>query len=308
MSYFYGPVPSRRLGFSLGVDLTPRKKCSFDCVYCQLGKTPKKTIKRFSHINIKKFQDELRQILKDKPKIDYITISGSGEPTLHKGLDKIIGNIKKITRGKIPVCIITNSSLLYQPSVRRELRDADLIIPSLDAATPQTFQKINRPHKSITFKRIIDGLIKLRKEFKGKIWLEVMLVKGINDNIRQAKRLKELVDKINPDKIQLNLPIRPAPENISIPSSKTVLRIKKIIDRKIETISTTRSKKQTRLYKKVDSQILKYLRRRPANLDDLTISLGINCSDIIKHLADLLNEGKIKSTIHRKKRYFIADD
>ena len=308
MSYFYGPVPSRRLGFSLGLDLTPKKKCSFDCIYCQLGRTGKKTIRRFSYINFKKLENELRQIIKKKTKIDYVTISGSGEPTLHKNIDRIIRKIKKITKGKIPVCVITNSSLLYNAAVRKELKEADLIIPSLDGASPATFRKINRPHKSITFKRVVDGLIKLRKEFKGKIWLEVMLIKGINDNVSEARKLKELIERIKPDKVQLNLPIRPAPEKISVPSFKSVSRIKKIINRKIEAVSASKDKKQNRTYKDADKQIVKYLKRRPANLDDLMKSLGLNCSEIIKHLADLLDEGKIKSSVHGKKRYFAAND
>ena len=194
------------------------------------------------------------------------------------------------------------------PNWRKELKEADLIIPSLDGASPATFRKINRPHKSITFKRVVDGLIKLRKEFKGKIWLEVMLIKGINDNVSEARKLKELIERIKPDKVQLNLPIRPAPEKISVPSFKSVSRIKKIINRKIEAVSASKDKKQNRTYKDADKQIVKYLKRRPANLDDLMKSLGLNCSEIIKHLADLLDEGKIKSSVHGKKRYFAAND
>lgn len=308
MSYFYGPVPSRRLGFSLGVDLVPKKSCSFNCVYCQLGKTTHKTIRRFSYINLKKLESELRGILKKKPKIDYITISGSGEPTLHKNIDKIIAAIKKVTKKKIPVCVITNSSLLYRASVRKQLRNADLIIPSLDAACAKTFQKINRPHKSITFKKIVNGLVKLREEFKGKIWLEIMLVKGINDNVGEAKKFKCLVDKIKPDKVQLNLPVRPSSYKISPPLPKAVSRIKKIIDNKAEVTRPSNKNRQQKFYKEVDRQLLSYLRRRPANLEDLVVSLGLNSNELIKHLSTLLKKKKIKRFTHQKNKYFIAND
>ena len=228
-NYFYGPVPSRRLGFSLGVDLLSKKTCSFNCLYCQLGPNSKKTAKRFSFSKLPKFKEGLKEIIGRNPKINYITISGSGEPTLYKGLDKIIAAIKKVTQNKYPVAVITNSSLLYKGEVRDELKKADLIVPSLDAATSKTFSKINRPCKGITLKRIVSGLIQLRKEFKGKIWLEIMLISGINDSKREIEKFKEIIDKISPDKIQLNLPVRPAGVKISLPSRSKIEDRKSVV-------------------------------------------------------------------------------
>lgn len=238
MSYFYGPVYSRRLGFSLGVDLFPEKTCSFDCVYCQLGPGKKKLIRRVSGVNIPELKQELKAIVSKKPRIDFITISGSGEPTLHKNLDKIIKAIKAVSRGKYPLCVITNSSLLYRNKVREELKPADVIIPSLDAITLKTFRNINKPHVGINPKKLLGGLIKLRREFKGKIWLEVMLVKGVNDSLSEAKKFREIIKRINPDKLQLNLPVRPSARGAKLPSPKRLKQIGKIIGSKVEVVSS----------------------------------------------------------------------
>ena len=219
MKYFYGPIPSRRLGYSLGVDVIPRKVCSFDCIYCQLGRTKEKSVKRFSYVDLKELGQELKEILKGRPKIDYITFSGSGEPTLHKNLDKIVRAIKRITKNKYPLCLITNSSLLDKKAVRRELKGFDLIIPSLDAALVSDFRKINRPHKTIVLDRVIKGLIALREEFKKEIWLEIMLVGDINDSISEVAALKQVISKIRPDKIQLNIPVRPPASKIKEPEN-----------------------------------------------------------------------------------------
>ena len=239
MSYLFGPVSSRRLGCSLGVDLIPEKICSFDCLYCQVGISSKKSLTRRWYIDFDRFKKEIKNIVKDKLKLDYITISGRGEPTLHKGLDKIITAIKEGTKGKYPICVITNSSLLYRKDVRRELRKADLIMPSLDSAYAKTFNKINKPCKGITFKKIVNGIISLRKEFsakggsvsggKGKIWLEIMLLKGMNDSLKEAQGFKKLIEKINPDRVQLNLPVRPAAIKLELPSKKRIEQIKNIL-------------------------------------------------------------------------------
>jgi len=235
--YLYGPVRSRRLGFSLGVDLFPKKICSFDCLYCQLGKTQKTTLKRFHCVDLPRLLKGLKKAVKKAPKINYITLSGSGEPTLHKNLDKIISAIKKSTGRRYPVCMITNSSLLHRKGVRQELKAADLIIPSLDAASAKNFYKINRPHRKVSFKKIIDGLMALRKEFKGQIWLEIMVMAGINDTIKEAKKFRQIIGKIKPDKVQLNLPVRPAGQKIKLPSSKRIDLIKKIINFNAEVVS-----------------------------------------------------------------------
>lgn len=239
MRYIYGPVKSRRLGFSLGLSLTPHKVCSFDCVYCQLGKTTEKTVQQKEYIKIEEIIDELKLWLTNNANelktLNYITLSGSGEPTLNIKIGELIAEIKKISA--IPVAVITNASLIADAAVRQALLIADLIVPSLDAVKPQTFENINRPVAGINVENIINSLINLRREFRGKIWLEVMLVKGINDDLRQIKKLKGVIDNINPDKIQLNSPVRTTAEPNVLPVEKNKLeKIKEILGDKAEII------------------------------------------------------------------------
>jgi wyosine [tRNA(Phe)-imidazoG37] synthetase (radical SAM superfamily) len=239
MKYIYGPVQSRRLSLSLGVSLTAYKICNFDCIYCQLGRTVEKTVERKEYIKVVEIIDELRSYLLNNPdeakNLDYITISGSGEPTLNLKIGQVIQEIKKIIN--TPVAVITNASLLSDVQVRRSLIYADLIVPSLDAVSPKVFYRIDRAYPDIKIEEIIQGLINLRREFGGKIWLEVMLVRGINDDLRQIKRLKEVIDKINPDKIQLNSPVRTTAEPKVFPVDKNKLKkIKNILGEKCEII------------------------------------------------------------------------
>jgi len=210
MKYIYGPVKSRRLGLSLGVSLTPYKVCSFDCIYCQLGKTIQRTGQRKEYVNIDEISAELKLWLAENRtktgELNYITLSGAGEPTLNIGIGGVIAAIKQLTA--IPVAVLTNSSHLSDPEVRKAIIAADLIVPSLDAATQDIFERLNQPEKGIKISAIIEGLVALRKEFSGRIWLEVMLINGVNDQPEQIKELKLAIERINPDKIQLNSPVR----------------------------------------------------------------------------------------------------
>ena len=225
MKYIYGPVKSRRLGNSLGITTVPYKVCNFDCVYCQLKKTTEKTAKRKNYVDEKEIAEELAAFLKNKPgplKIDYITFSGSGEPTLHKSIGGLIRTVKKMT--SIPVVLITNSSTLVEPKIFKDFLSLDLIIPSLDAVTQDVFEKIDRPVNGIRIEDIIRGLVKFRREFKGRMWLEIMLVKGLNDSPDYLAKMKKVTDLIKPDRIQLNSPVRPPSENWVKPVSRSALK------------------------------------------------------------------------------------
>lgn len=308
MEYFYGPVHSRRLGFSLGVDVVPRKACSFECVYCQVGKTPHKTIRRFSWVNLNKLKKELKTILKTNPWIDYITFSGSGEPTLHKGLDKIIRSIKKISKNKYPVCVITNSSLLYRKEVRKELQAADLVIPSLDAVDNKSFTRINRPHKSITFNKVTEGILKFSQEYKGRIWLEVMLLKNYNDSGASIKRFKDLISRISPELIHLNVPARP-----SLVSNADLMPSQQAIKGFKEALGSTCRIASPRLVKNKQKvldvkAIMDSLRRRPQRVDDLACSLGLKPKMVERYLAGLLSKRRVCCILKNKKKYFIVND
>jgi len=237
MKYIYGPLASRRLGFSLGVSLIPHKTCDFDCVYCQLGSTSVTTTTRKEYVDKGQIITEIKEWLKNNPeqKIDYITFSGYGEPTLNIKIGEIIQEIKTLTT--IPVAVITNSSLLVDPDLRRSLYLADLLVPSLDATSQDIFEKIDRPAEGIRVENIIDALIALRKEYTGKLWLEVMLVADYNDDLEHAKKLSEVIARINPDKIQLNTPVRhTALAGIRPPDVIRLREIKEILGPKCEVV------------------------------------------------------------------------
>ena len=180
--YLYGPVPSRRLGLSLGVDIVPFKVCTLDCIYCQLGRTSEKTMERKDYVDVEAVLAELRAKLVEGLEADFITISGSGEPTLNAGLGQLIEGIKKITN--IPVAVLTNGTLLTNQSVRADCARADVVMPSLDAGDDQTFRKVNRPHKDISIENLIAGLCAFRNEFAGQMWLEVFFCRRVKYRCR----------------------------------------------------------------------------------------------------------------------------
>lgn len=303
MIHIYGPVPSRRLGFSLGVDIVPFKTCSFNCIYCQLGRTARKTVQRKDYFSSSAILSQVKKKLSSGQQIDCITFSGSGEPTLNKAIGKIIRDVKKIA--SIPVAVLTNGSLLWRKSVRKDLLAADTVLPSLDAATQKVLTKVNRPHPSLTSKKIIEGLKKFRQEFKGKIWLEVMLVKGVNDSPSHIKKLKEVLAGINPDRIQLNTVIRPPAEKSAKALSPGDLeKIKKYFGGNCEVIAEFKEKKQKPPEETLEKAILSMVQRRPVTLADISFSLGITRNEAKKHLCFLLERGRIKSVRHKGMEYY----
>ena len=301
--YVYGPVPSRRLGFSLGVDLVPYKVCTYDCIYCQLGKTTRKTIQRKEYIERREILLQIKKAISTQQKIDYITFSGSGEPTLNTTIGYLIREIKKIT--SIPVAVLTNGSLLYREGVRKELFDADLVVPSLDAACESTFKIINRPHSSISFDRVVKGILNFRNEFKGRIWGEIMLVKGINNNSKEIERFKSIIAENTFDKIQLNTVVRPPSDKSAFPLSIEELRnIKDLIGGNCEIIPEFKRQKQEASSIENKKRILELIKRRPVTLSDISASLGINRNEVIKYLDFFTKNGIIKNLNFKGKIYY----
>jgi wyosine [tRNA(Phe)-imidazoG37] synthetase (radical SAM superfamily) len=205
--YIYGPVPSRRLGRSLGIDLVPFKTCTYDCIYCQLGRTTNKTMERRSYVPIEDIIGELKIKLATGEHPHYITIAGSGEPTLHSEIGELIVRIKAMT--KIPVTVLTNGSLLFMPEVRAALMQADLVIPSLDAGDETMFRYVNRPHPEISFDRMVNGLIDFTRDFPGDVWLEVLLLFGITGMADETRKIAAYAERIGPQRVQLNTVCRP---------------------------------------------------------------------------------------------------
>jgi len=300
--YLFGPVPSRRLGISLGVDLVPKKVCSLDCVYCEVGYTTKLTTERKEYIPYNKVKSELKHYFKNNPDPDYITFSGSGEPTLNSRIGEVLCFIKR-KKPDIPIAVLTNGTLLYDKQVRKELNEANVVLPSLDAATESTFRKINCPAKSLTVEKYIQGLIDFRKEFSGQIWLEVFIIPGYNDNNNELKAFAKAFKEIKPDQIQLNTLDRPGTvDNINAASHKELQRI---VDywklENVKIITTAPERKNILSYRQdTESAILGTITRRPCTLDDLSKMLGLHINEINKYL-DVL-EAESKTEVVRKNR------
>ena len=210
--YVFGPVPSRRLGQSLGVDTIPLKTCNWNCVYCQLGRSEPLIHERKEYFPREAILAELRGALSahQPGEIDWVTFVGSGEPTLHSGIGWLIREVKKLT--DLPVAVITNGSLLYLPEVRNDLAPADAVMPTLDAGNPQLYRKINRPWPELTYETLVQGLRAFRAEYQGRLWIEVMLVKGLNDSEEALRELADVLQSIGPDQVHLLLPTRPPAE------------------------------------------------------------------------------------------------
>ena len=305
MKYIFGPVPSRRLGMSLGVDIVPRKTCTFDCVYCQLGITPSKSVQRQSYVPKDEILDELQAALHNEAgRIDFITFSGSGEPTLNSQIGEIIHQIKTFTR--IPVAVITNGSLLYREDVRQDLSEADLVMPSLDAIGDHAFAEINRPHEDLSTERIVEGLQKFVLEFKGKIWLEIFLVKGVNDDPEELEQLARLAQDLKVDKIHLNTVARPPAEDSAIAITAEEMRhILTMFDSRAEAIvDFDRLVKRDEHGENIENEIASLLRRRPCTVDDLSNSLGVHRNEIIKHVNRLAKNGSARRIKHGDKWYY----
>jgi len=297
--HIFGPVPSRRLGRSLGIDLIPPKTCTYDCLYCQVGLTTEKTIQRKSWIAVDEIIAELKDKLTAKP--DCITLSGSGEPTLYSGCGRLIAEIKKIT--DTPIAVITNGSLLFMPEVRKELLGADMVLPSLDAGDQETFEKINRPASEVTFDKMLQGLIDFRKEYKGKYWLEVFFIAGLNDSDEQVEKMAECINKIQPDRIQLNTVSRPPAEEVNAMSKQRLEQIAGKMGENAEVIADFKGTVGESFTAKAED-IVEMLKRRPCSTDDIAAGLKMQKLEVLKAVEELIKSGKVEPAVQNNKTYY----
>ncbi|MFH1902919.1 MAG: radical SAM protein [Candidatus Omnitrophota bacterium] len=317
MKHLFGPVPSRRLGFSLGIDVIPAKTCTLNCVYCQLGPTPELTLERKPYVPAETIIAEVSKLLQKNPRIDFLTFSGSGEPTLNSDLGKMIWGLKKITL--IPVAVITNGSLFYQKEVRQDLREADVVLPSLDAVSGESFRKINRPHPDLKSKVMIEGLRKFSREYPGKIWLEVMLVKGINDSKAELEKIRAIIKSLRMDrvrhslllakanKVQLNTVVRPPAEEGFFPLTQLELKTAaEIIGSGCEIIAEFTGVKTTGTFQGSEKLILETLKRRPLTLKDVTAVTGLTRSEVIKIIGCLVQKNAIQIRRIKKEEYYVS--
>jgi wyosine [tRNA(Phe)-imidazoG37] synthetase (radical SAM superfamily) len=302
--YLYGPVPSRRLGRSLGIDLVPHKICTYDCIYCQIGKTSQKTLIRKEYIPVNEILDEVKRFLKEETSsTDVLSLTGSGEPTLHSQIRLVIEGIKAIA--SIPVAVITNGSLLYKEEIRQGLLAADLVLPSLDAVSSEVFMKINRPRKGFSVEKVIEGLVKFRKDYKGQIWLEILFCKGVNDSKEELERMKKTVERIAPDRIHLNTVVRPPSEKWAVPlNQKEMEEIRGFFGEKASIISEFDRHPPAVAERDIKEEILRILKRRPLSLTDLSKGMGIRENEIEKYIQPLISERKIHARMFGDSIYY----
>ena len=304
MTYVFGPVPSRRLGLSLGVDLIPPKTCTYNCLYCQVGRTNHKTIETDIYVPTMEVIAECKTKL-ERVEPDVVTLAGSGEPTLHSQIDQVISSIKKISEKQI--AILTNGSLLWDEQIRKRVLGADIILPTLSTANEKTFQLIHRPHPDLSLSRIIAGYKTLRQEYKGLIFLEVVLLAGINDSEKEMEALKKEIDKISPDKIQLNTVVRPPADSKARALDIEQLEIIKgfLGDRAEIVVDQQRQSKRKGKKPQADA-ILEMVRRRPVRMIDIENSLGLSREDVEGLIKGLSIKGFIRSREQSGETYYLA--
>ena len=301
--YIYGPVPSRRLGRSLGIDLVPFKTCTYDCIYCQLGRTTNKTLERKQYVRPDTLIDELKRRLQCQP--DFIAISGSGEPTLCSNTGEVISAVKEIT--DIPVAVLTNGSLLWSPEVRDSLRTADLVLPSLDAGTEQLYKYVNRPHRDILFAKMLHGLVKFREEYAGKYWLEVFLLSGVTTVEAQINTLAHCIKLICPDKVQVNTVHRPPTEDFAMAvAPERLSEAVSQLSEKAEIIVANHSVYEQSETSACLQDVLTLLRRRPCSVEDIALGLGLHRNSVVKSLEQLRSQRRAGIEYTAQGRFYKA--
>lgn len=303
--YVFGPVPSRRLGRSLGIDLVPFKTCTFDCVYCQIGRTTHPSLERHEYVPLREVLSQIAEALARGPRPDYITLAGSGEPTLYARLGELIDGIHKIT--DVPVDIITNGSMLWMDDVFADVRRADLIIPSLDAGDKDMYDRINRAVCGLTFDKLVAGLKRLSETCPEKVWLEVFFVAGVNDDAAHAAKIAELARGLKFARVQLNTAVRPpaekhvrgvSPEHLEELADLFTPRAEIVADFSAPTIEGGCALHA--------DTVLDMLRRRPCTVDDIVAGLAVPRQEVLKILELLLRDGKIHTQLQQGREYYLV--
>ncbi|MBF0280182.1 MAG: radical SAM protein [SAR324 cluster bacterium] len=310
--FVFGPVHSRRLGRSLGIDIVPRKCCNLNCIYCEVGPTTTKGLQRDYYVSWRELEEQFLEALHQRNP-DVITITGMGEPTLNKHLKEIVIQIKLHTNK--PLVLLSNSLLFTIPEVRNDVLGFSIISPSLDAVLEEDFQKIDRPLIAITPEQIVEGLISLRQEFKGKLWLEVLLCEGYNDSPPALEALQKAVGRINPDKIHLNTIGRPP---LTAMKEKFADRVRPLTIEKLESIRrllgpkaeiiASQPKRETaeQMIPHLQEQILEYLKRRPADQAEVACGLNVSADAVGIALEQLFQADKLQKKVHDHKEVYFC--
>jgi wyosine [tRNA(Phe)-imidazoG37] synthetase (radical SAM superfamily) len=308
MKYVFGPVPSRRLGQSLGIDPIPQKTCNWNCVYCQLERSTPMINERREYNPVETILEEVILALENHSpcEIDWVTFVGSGEPTLHSRLGEMIRKVKAET--SLPVAVITNGALLYLPEVRADLIAADAVMPTLDAGSADLYRRINRPWPELTFERLVNGLLAFRQEYSGKLWVEVMLVRGMNDTEEALGELATVLERIQPDQVHLSLPVRPPAESWVQPANEDgVLRAQAILGNVAQVLSPAQGEFDLGGCEDVGEAVLSIITRHPMREDELVTTLQRwSDEDVRQILRNLSESGRAQLVMRYGVRFWTA--
>jgi wyosine [tRNA(Phe)-imidazoG37] synthetase (radical SAM superfamily) len=306
MKYVFGPVPSRRLGRSLGVDPVPLKTCNWNCVYCQLGRSVPMVSERREYAPTDDILAEIAGVLAQRGgEIDWITFAGSGEPLLHSGIGDLIDGVKRMT--KTPVAVLTNGSFLDLPEVRRAVLPADAVLPSVDAGSAELFKKLDRPHPSFSFDRHVEGLVEFRKAYRGAFWPEVVLVRGVNDTERALEDIAAVLRRLRPDVVHINIPTRPPAEAwVEPPDDEGLMRASAILGRVAPAIVPGEASVETGGFESLGDAIIEIVSRHPMREEEIRRALGRWTADEVSAaLAEAASSGRVR-TVERLGACFFA--
>lgn len=303
MKYIFGPVFSRRLGFSLGVDLVPYKVCSMDCLYCEVGATTEKTLERAEYVPLDGVKRELSQFLSSSPEVDYITFSGYGEPTLFSKLGELVNWLKE-NYSNYKLALLTNSSLLERNDVLNEVKGIDVVLPSLDAVSQPVFEKLNRPVPGLKVESIVKGIERLLKETECKVWVETLFVKGINDSEEEVEKLGEVIHRLSPHKWQLNTVARPPAYGVEGLSFEELRRIaEKVGYPATEIVAPSKARKRKFPFPQLKDEVYGIVVRRPCPVEEIADALGVLTEEVERAVEDLKREGKVKEVLYGGEPY-----
>ncbi|MFO7534104.1 MAG: radical SAM protein [Kiritimatiellia bacterium] len=299
-------MPSRRLGLSLGVDLTPFKTCTLDCVFCQLGRTTHKTLERKAYVSVAAVKGEIQDWVRHGGKADYITLSGSGEPTLHTGFGEILQFVRD--QATTPSALLSNGTLFWMPEVREAAKRADLVKLSLSAWDQASFEHVNRPHPDLKFEKMIEGYRAFRSEFAGKFWLEVFLVWGSNTAWRDVEKIASLAASIAPDEIHLNTAVRPPAEDFAFAMPREKMEALKDLFRPAASVIAEFASDKSAEIAANEGTILAMLKRRPCTAQQIGEVFGLHPNEVSKYVGKLVRTGQIRSQGHGQEAYYVAGE
>lgn len=306
-NFLFGPVPSRRFGRSLGVDLVPLKTCTTDCVFCEVGRTTALSLERREYVPVANVLRELAAWYALGIEADFITLAGSGEPTLHSRFGEVLAAVRAQPR-RIRSALLTNSSLLHLPEVRRDAARADVVKATLSAWDQASYAALTRPAASLNFERLVEGLRQFRREYDGALWLEVFLVPGLNDAPDAVRRIAHLARSIAPDRIQLNTAVRPtADAHVSVVPPERLAELAALFEPEAETIARFKAEAMPPA-KLHPASALAMLRRRPCTADDVVHAFGVDAATVAGWLEDWLREGRIAAETRNGERYYFRTD